>query len=60
MHLNPDHRIAILLHNGLTGTKGKTGLSLIRYSQNPIAVIIDETSPGASLTDHGNISVDTS
>ncbi|MEO0454959.1 MAG: DUF1611 domain-containing protein [Cyanobacteria bacterium P01_A01_bin.114] len=49
MHLPPDHRIAILLHNGLTGTNGKTGLALIRYSQNPIVAIIDETCPGASL-----------
>ncbi|NEQ54073.1 MAG: DUF1611 domain-containing protein [Leptolyngbya sp. SIO3F4] len=48
MYLKPNHRIAILLHNGITGTKGKTGLALLRYSQNPIAVIIDETCAGQS------------
>ena len=49
MHLQPHHRIAILLHNGITGTKGKTGLALLRYSQNPIAVVIDETCKGKSI-----------
>ena len=49
MHLQPHHRIAILLHNGITGTKGKTGLALLRYSHNPIAVVIDETCTGQSL-----------
>ncbi|MEA5465069.1 DUF1611 domain-containing protein [Leptothoe sp. PORK10 BA2] len=51
MHLQPHHRIAILLHNGITGAKGKTGLALLRYSQNPIAVIIDETCAGKSIKD---------
>ncbi|ESA38032.1 duf1611-containing protein [Leptolyngbya sp. Heron Island J] len=51
MHLQSHHRIAILLHNGITGTKGKTGLALLRYSQNPIAVVIDETCAGRSLQD---------
>lgn len=49
MHLHPHHRIAILLHNGITGEKGKTGLALLRYSQNPIAVVVDETCAGQSL-----------
>ena len=49
MHLQPHHRIAILLHNGITGEKGKTGLALLRYSQNPIAVVVDETCAGQSL-----------
>ncbi|MEM8804702.1 MAG: DUF1611 domain-containing protein [Cyanobacteria bacterium P01_G01_bin.38] len=49
MHLPPHARLAILLHNGLIGAKGKTGLSLIRYSQNPIVAVIDETCPGGSL-----------
>ena len=46
MHLQPHHRIAILLHNGITGAKGKTGLALLRYSENPIAVVVDETCTG--------------
>lgn len=50
MYLQPHHRIAILLHNGITGAKGKTGLALLRYSQNPIAVVIDETCAGQSLS----------
>lgn len=49
MYLQPHHRVAILLHNGITGAKGKTGLALLRYSQNPIAVVIDETCPGQAL-----------
>lgn len=49
MYLQPHHRIAILLHNGITGGKGKTGLALLRYSENPIAVVIDETCPGKSI-----------
>ncbi|MGD1951143.1 MAG: DUF1611 domain-containing protein [Leptolyngbyaceae cyanobacterium] len=51
MHLQPHHRIAILLHNGITGAKGKTGLALLRYSKNPIAVVIDETCTGQSIGD---------
>ena len=49
MHLQPHHRIAILLHHGVTGAKGKTGLALLRYSKNPIAVVIDETCTGQSI-----------
>ncbi|MEM8501709.1 MAG: DUF1611 domain-containing protein [Cyanobacteria bacterium P01_D01_bin.1] len=47
--LTPDDRIAILLHNGLEGSKGKTGISLLRYSQNEIVAVIDETAVGASV-----------
>ena len=47
--LNPSDRIAILMHNGLTGPKGKTGISLLRYSQNPIVAVIDETAVGESV-----------
>lgn len=49
MYLQPHQRLAILLHNGITGAKGKTGLALLRYSENPIAVVIDETCAGQSL-----------
>jgi uncharacterized NAD-dependent epimerase/dehydratase family protein len=41
--LAPDDRIAILMHNGLKGGKGKTGISLLRYSPQPIVAVIDET-----------------
>ena len=47
--LNPSDRIAILMHNGLTGPKGKTGISLLRYSQNPIVAAIDEAAVGESV-----------
>ena len=46
--LAPDDRIAILIHGGLKGSKGKTGISLLRYSQNPIVAVIDETVAGES------------
>ncbi|NEP17234.1 MAG: DUF1611 domain-containing protein [Leptolyngbya sp. SIO4C1] len=55
MQLTPNHRIAILLHSGLTGAKGKTGISLLRYSQNPIVAVIDETCPGASVSEKTGI-----
>lgn len=41
--------MAILLHKGLQGTSGKTGLSLLRYSQNPIVAVVDEESVGQSV-----------
>ncbi|MBE9061502.1 DUF1611 domain-containing protein [cf. Phormidesmis sp. LEGE 11477] len=47
--LTPNDRIAILLHNGLAGSKGKTGISLLRYSQNEIVAVIDEAAAGQSV-----------
>ena len=47
--LAPDDHIAILMHGGLKGAKGKTGISLLRYSQNPIVCVIDETAEGESV-----------
>ena len=44
-----NQRIAILLHEGITGTQGKTGLSLLRYSESPIVALIDRESAGKSL-----------
>ena len=41
--------MAVLLHDGLQGTKGKTGLSLLRYSQNPIVAVVDQESVGQSV-----------
>ncbi|KOP25855.1 hypothetical protein AMR41_14220 [Hapalosiphon sp. MRB220] len=49
MRLPLNQRIAILLHEGIKGTHGKTGLSLLRYSEAPIVVVIDHESPGESL-----------
>ncbi|NET73211.1 MAG: DUF1611 domain-containing protein, partial [Sphaerospermopsis sp. SIO1G2] len=49
MRLPLNKKIAILLHEGLTGTQGKTGLSILRYSESPIVAIIDKESEGKSL-----------
>lgn len=47
--LTPNHRIAILLHEGTQTSKGKTGLSLLRYSDIPIVAVIDYKCAGKSL-----------
>jgi uncharacterized NAD-dependent epimerase/dehydratase family protein len=39
--LKPEHRVAILLHEGISGSNGKTGLTLLRYSQASIVAAID-------------------
>jgi len=44
-----NQRIAILLHEQVKGTHGKTGLSLLRYSEAPIVAVIDRTCAGQSL-----------
>lgn len=48
--LTPQHRVAILLHEGIKGTTGKTGLALLRFSQAEIVAVIDKQSAGESLT----------
>lgn len=47
--LTPDDRLVIFLHNGLKGAKGKTGISLLRYSPNEIVAVVDETAVGESI-----------
>jgi uncharacterized NAD-dependent epimerase/dehydratase family protein len=47
--LKADQRIAILLHEGLLSAKGKTGISLLRYSDLPIVAVIDQQTAGQSL-----------
>jgi uncharacterized NAD-dependent epimerase/dehydratase family protein len=42
-------RLAILLHDGILGPKGKTGLSLLRYSTAEIVAVIDNQCAGQSL-----------
>ncbi|MDM9381776.1 DUF1611 domain-containing protein [Chlorogloeopsis sp. ULAP01] len=51
MRLLLDRRIAILLHEGIRGTHGKTGLSLLRYSESPIVAVIDRECAGQSLSE---------
>ncbi|MEO0885260.1 MAG: DUF1611 domain-containing protein [Cyanobacteria bacterium J06648_10] len=47
--LKPDDRIVIFMHNGLKGGKGKTGVSLLRYSGHEIVAVVDETAVGESV-----------
>ncbi|MEM7555139.1 MAG: DUF1611 domain-containing protein [Cyanobacteria bacterium P01_A01_bin.84] len=51
MRLALNQKVAILLHEGIRGTHGKTGLSLLRYSEAPIVAAIDRDCPGQSLTE---------
>lgn len=49
MLLKPHHRMAILLHEGLKNSGGKTGISLLRYSELPIVAVIDKDCVGGSV-----------
>ncbi|MFH7030589.1 MAG: DUF1611 domain-containing protein [Heteroscytonema crispum UTEX LB 1556] len=51
MRLALNQKVAILLHEGIAGTHGKTGLSLLRYSEAPIVAAIDRTCAGKSLSE---------
>jgi uncharacterized NAD-dependent epimerase/dehydratase family protein len=56
--LTANHRVAILLHEGLRNSKGKTGLSLLRYSDIPIVAVIDYECAGGSLAEITGIPCD--
>lgn len=58
MRLPLNKKIAILLHEGLTGSQGKTGLSILRYSESPIVAVIDKESEGKSLSNITGINRD--
>jgi uncharacterized NAD-dependent epimerase/dehydratase family protein len=45
-----EHRVAILLHQGIRGKHGKTGLAFLRYSDIPVVTAIDSECTGESLT----------
>lgn len=47
--LTSNDRIAILLHEGTRSPRGKTGLSLLRYSDLPIVAVIDHQAAGDNL-----------
>lgn len=47
--LTNKNRVAILLHEGVTGKHGKTGLAFLRYSETQIVAVIDHTCAGQSL-----------
>jgi len=44
-----NQKIAVLLHEALTKSHGKTGLSILRYSDSPIVAVIDRECPGQSI-----------
>ena len=49
--LRAGQRAILLQHGGLTGrNNGKTGLALLRYSEAEIVAVVDEDSPGGSLS----------
>lgn len=47
--LTAGDRVAILLHGGTTSSRGKTGISLLRYSTIPIVAVIDQDNAGGNL-----------
>ncbi|HEY9812492.1 MAG TPA: DUF1611 domain-containing protein [Candidatus Sericytochromatia bacterium] len=47
--LKAENKVAILLHEGIKGVQGKTGLSLLRYSEASVVAVIDYQSAGESL-----------
>ncbi|WP_071188396.1 DUF1611 domain-containing protein [Trichormus sp. NMC-1] len=49
MRLPLNQKTAILLHEGLSGANGKTGLSILRYSEAPVVAVIDRESVGKFL-----------
>ncbi|GAB1540649.1 DUF1611 domain-containing protein [Scytonema sp. NUACC21] len=51
MRLALNQRVAILLHEGIKGLHGKTGLALLRYSEAPIVAVIDRDCAGKSLSE---------
>lgn len=50
MRLTPNHRVAILLHEGIRGSHGKTGLTFLRYGEVPIVAVIDHQCAGECLS----------
>lgn len=49
MQLTAQHRVAILLHEGIRGDHGKTGLTFLRYSEATVVTVIDKQCAGESL-----------
>lgn len=48
-YLTPEHRIALLMHEGTDNPGGKTGLAMLRYSPLNIVAVIDKQQSGHSL-----------
>jgi uncharacterized NAD-dependent epimerase/dehydratase family protein len=47
--LKSSDRVAVLLHDGIRGAQGKTGLAFIRYCSDSVVAIIDQQCAGASF-----------
>ncbi len=47
--LTAENKVAILLHEGIKGHHGKTGLAFLRYSETSTVAVIDRTCVGESL-----------
>lgn len=58
MQIDSQCRLAILLHEGIRGPNGKTGLTLLRYSQAQIVAVIDHQCAGESLSQLTGINCD--
>ena len=58
MPLTAKHRIAILLHQGIQGDRGKTGLAFLRYSEADVVAVVDAQSVGKSLRELTGIEQD--
>lgn len=48
-YLTADHRIVLLMHEGVDNPGGKTGLAMLRYSPLNIVAVVDEQQAGKSL-----------
>ncbi len=51
MRLTTDYQVAILLHEGIHGGNGKTGLTFLRYGEAPVVAVIDQQCAGESLSE---------
>jgi uncharacterized NAD-dependent epimerase/dehydratase family protein len=56
--IQPSQKIAVLLHEGIQGRQGKTGLALVRFRPEAIAVVIDAQSAGQSWHELTGIPLD--
>ena len=50
MDLTAEHRVVILLHQGIRSRHGKTGLTFLRYSAATVVAAIDKQCAGESLS----------
>ncbi|MDY6783184.1 MAG: DUF1611 domain-containing protein [Cyanobacteriota bacterium] len=58
MRLTAQHRVALLLHQGLRNQGGKTGLAYLRYGAAPVVAVIDADCAGESLRELARIESD--